>query len=64
MALLYVQGAVMKVGDLVEIKKSFSQKAIGKLAIVVKIWICNATIVVLDNGSREDYDIKKLEVLS
>ena len=54
----------MKVGDLVKIRRSFSQKAIGKKAIVVDENPWNATIVFLDTGKREDYDVRKLEVIS
>lgn len=55
----------MKVGDLVKIKTSFSQKAIGKKAIVVERWChWNATILILDTGKRERYDTRKLEVIS
>ena len=55
----------MQVGDLVKIKTSFSQKAIGKKAIVVKRWChWNATIMILDTGERKEYDTRKLEVIS
>ncbi len=54
----------MRIGDLVRIRQSFSQKMIGKLAIVVDRWgVCSATIHTIDTGKLEDYDIKKLEVL-
>jgi hypothetical protein len=54
----------MQVGDLVKIRMSFSQKTIGKLAIVVEKsnpW--NATIFIMDTGKREEYDVRKLEVI-
>ena len=55
----------MKVGDLVKIRTSFSQKAIGKKAIIVERWShWNATIMILDTGERKEYDTRKLEVLS
>lgn len=53
----------MKIGDLVRIKQSFSQKAIGKLAIVVKADFWNATIFIMDSGKKEEYDVRKLEVI-
>ena len=59
-----ISGGKMRVGDLVRIRQSFSQKMIGKLAIVVDRWChWNATIHIIDTGKLEDYDIKKLEVL-
>ena len=55
----------MQVGDLVEIRRSFSQKAIGKKAIIVERWAYwNATIMILDTGERKEYDTRKLEVIS
>ena len=55
----------MKVGDLVKVRRSFSQKAIGKKAIVVDRWChWNVTIVFMDTGKREDYEVRKLEVIS
>jgi len=55
----------VKVGDLVEIRRSLSQKAIGKKAIIVERWAYwNATIMILDTGEREEYDTRKLEVIS
>ena len=55
----------MKVGDLVKIRQSFSQKAIGKKAIVVERWgYCSATIIILDTGERKHHDTRKLEVIS
>ena len=54
----------MRVGDLVRIRQSYSQKKIGKLAIVVNTWQCiNVTIHIIDTGKEEDYHIKKLEVV-
>ena len=55
----------MKVGDLVKIKQSFSQKAIGKKAIVVERWgHWSVTIAFLDTGERKHHDTRKLEVIS
>ena len=55
----------MQVGDLVKIRTSFNQKAIGKKAIVVERWChWNATIMILDTGERKEYDTRKLEVIS
>jgi hypothetical protein len=54
----------MKVGDLVKIRRSNSQKKIGKLAIVVKRYcMWNATIFIVDTGKRDEYDTRKLEVV-
>ena len=54
----------MRVGELVRIRESFSQKKIGKLAIVVNIWQgINVTIHIIDTGKQEEYDIRKLEVV-
>mgnify|MGYP003114811797 FL=1 len=54
----------MKVGDLVKIKRSYSQRSIGKLAIVVeRFCLWNATIFIVDTGKREEYDVRKLEVV-
>ena len=54
----------MQVGDLVRIRQSFSQKKIGKLAIVVERWCyVNATIQIIDTGESQEYDIRKLEIL-
>ena len=54
----------MKVGDLVIINRSYSRKAIGKLAIIVeRFCLWNATILIVDTGKREEYDIRKLEVV-
>ena len=52
----------MKIGDLVKIRTSFSQKSIGKLAIVVERWShWNVTIFIVDTGKREEYDTRKLQ---
>ena len=57
-------GDIMQVGDLVRIRDSFSQKKIGKLAIVVERWCyVNATIQIIDTGETEEFDIRKLEVI-
>ena len=54
----------MKVGDLVRIRQSFSQSKVGKLAIIVEKWgVCSATIQIIDTGKKEEYDIRKLEVI-
>ena len=54
----------MRVGDLVRIRQSYSQKMIGKLAIVVNTWQgINATIHIIDTGEEHEYHIKKLEVV-
>ena len=51
---------MFKVGDLVRIRQSFSQKKIGKLAIVVERWCyVNATIQIIDTGESQEYDIRK-----
>ena len=55
---------VMRVGDLVRVKTSFSQKRIGTTAIVVDENPWNATIRFCVDGHRTEYDKKKLEVLS
>ena len=54
----------MQVGDLVKIRTSFSQKSIGKLAIVVeRFCLWNATIFIMDTGKRVEYDVRKLEAI-
>ena len=54
----------MQVGDLVRIKTSFSQKSIGKMAIIVERYcVWNATIFIIDTGEKEEYDVRKLEVI-
>ena len=55
----------MQVGDLVEIRRSLSQKDIGKKAIIVERWAYwSATIMILDTGERKETDTRKLEVIS
>jgi len=57
-------GNKMQVGNLVRIRESYSQKMIGKLAIVTKIWQgINVTIHIIDTGKQEEFYIRKLEVL-
>ena len=59
-----ISGGSMRVGDLVRIRQSYSQSKVGKLAIVVNTWQCiNVTIHIIDTGKKEDYHIKKLEVV-
>ena len=59
-----IGGGSMRVGSLVRIRQSYSQKKIGKLAIVVNTWQgINATIHIIDTGEEHDYHIKKLEVV-
>lgn len=53
----------MKIGDLVRIKQSYSQKKIGKLAIVVEKRFLDATIFIIDSGKKQKHDISKLEVI-
>ena len=53
----------MKVGDLVKIRRSYSQRSIGKLAIVLKIDPYSATIHIVYSGEEQDYDVRKLEVI-
>jgi len=53
----------MRVGDLVIIRQSFSQKRIGKLAIIVDKYCQNVTIHIIDTGEKQDFHIKKLEVI-
>ena len=54
----------MQVGSLVRIRQSFSQKKVGKLAIIIERWChWNATIQTIDTGEIEDYDTRKLEVV-
>ena len=55
----------MKVGDLVKIRRSNSQKSIGKMAIIVERYcMWNATIFIVDTGKRQEYDTRKLEVIN
>ena len=57
-------GNKVQVGDLVRIRQSYSQKMIGKLAIVTKIWQgINVTIHIIDTGKQEEFYIRKLEVV-
>jgi len=57
-------GNKVQVGDLVRIRQSYSQKMIGKLAIVAKIWQgINVTIHIIDTGKQEEFYIRKLEVV-
>jgi len=57
-------GNKVQVGDLVRIRQSYSQKMIGKMAIVTKIWQgINVTIHIVDSGEEHEYHIKKLEVV-
>ena len=57
-----VEVIMFKVGDLVRIRQSFSQKKIGKLAIVVERWChVNARIQIIDTGETVEFDIRKLE---
>lgn len=53
----------MQVGDLVKIRTSIQPKAIGKLAIVMKVTGLSATIFIMDTGKREGYDPRKLELV-
>ena len=54
----------MQVGDLVKIRRSNSQKKIGKMAIIVERYcVWNATIFIVDTGKREEYDVRKLEAV-
>jgi len=55
---------IMQVGSLVRIRQSFSQKKVGKLAIIIDRWcLWNATIQIIDTGKTEDFDTRKLEVV-
>ena len=57
-------GNKMQVGNLVRIRESYSQKKIGKLAVVTKIWQgINVTIHIIDTGKQEEFYIRKLEVV-
>ena len=57
-------GSKVQVGDLVRIRQSYSQKMIGKLAVVTKIWQgINVTIHMIDTGEEHEYHIRKLEVV-
>ena len=53
---------MLKVGNLVRIRQSFSQKKIGKLAIIVDKWNAwNVVINIVDTGQQLEFDIRKLE---
>ena len=53
---------MLKVGNLVRIRQSFSQKKIGKLAIIVDKWNAwNVVINIVDTGQQFEFDIRKLE---
>ncbi len=54
---------MIEVGDLVTIKQSFSQKLIGKMAIVLQRYPWNARIKILHTGEIEEYGLSKLEKL-
>lgn len=57
-------GNKVQVGNLVRIRQSFSEKKIGKLAVVVNIWQgINVTIHIIDTGEEHEFHIRKLEVL-
>ena len=53
----------MQVGSLVKIRQSFSQKSIGKLALVLRVDYYNATIHIIDTGREMEYGRKKLELV-
>ena len=54
----------MQIGDLVRIRYAYSQKMIGKLAAITKIWQgINVTIHMIDTGEEHEFHIKKLEVV-
>ena len=53
---------MLKVGDLVRIRQSFSQSRVGKLAIIVDKWNAwNVVINIVDTGQQLEFDIRKLE---
>jgi|TARA_R100000081_G_scaffold77666_1_gene44156 hypothetical protein len=54
---------MIEVGDLVTIKQSFSQKLIGKTAIVLRCFPWNARIKILHTGEIDEYGLSKLEKL-
>lgn len=54
----------MKIGSLVRIKQSTSQKLVGKLAIVTSISHWNATIYIIETGKARSYDRTRLEVIN
>ena len=54
----------MKIGDLVRIRQSFSQKQVGKLAIIIDRWChWNATIQIIGTMETKEFDTRKLEVI-
>ena len=53
----------LRAGDLVIINESFSQKQIGKLAMVMKSDFYNAEIKILHTGEREHFATYKLTKL-
>ena len=54
----------MQVGSLVKIKQSFSQRMIGKLAVVLRVeHPLNATIHIIDTGVEKEWDTRKLELV-
>ena len=57
------KGDNMQIGSLVRIRQSFSQKCVGKLAIVVKTYPWNARIHIIDTGKTEEYALSNLEVV-
>jgi hypothetical protein len=59
-----MQRSSFNVGDLVKIRTSFSQKKIGKMAIIVERYcLWNATIFIIDTGEKDEYDVRKLEAV-
>jgi len=59
-----IKGGIMRIGDLVRIRQSFSQSKVGKLAIIVNKWNAwNVVINIVDTGQQFEFDIKKLEVI-
>ncbi len=54
----------MKIGDLVRIRQSFSQKQVGKLAIIIDRWCqWNATIQIIGTMETKEFDTRKLEIV-
>ena len=54
---------MIEVGDLVIIKQSFSQKLIGKTAIILRRFPWNARVKILHTGEIDEYAFSKLEKL-
>ena len=54
---------MIEVGDLVRIKQSFSQKRIGKLALVLMCSPYGARIKILHSGDIDEWSLSKLEKL-